>query len=554
MNELDLEHSLRREAAVEVAAVARVQAMVHAVAALPVRAEPTHGPAWRAWLLAAACACVGAWFASGAQPNQDPGLELSVRVDPSTVRDFDEPPGLSGLMTMADVVAEVSIEDVGERAVFREVLRGAEHVRAAEARKSKDLLATSPVALAKGRHLLFLVRAESGAGFLVVAGDRGIVPLRNELYWDLFTRDDTAAIVRDGTLDPARIVELLAAGGPTTLSQISWHLQQLPDWTMPNTHPGFQAALARSFESKPPCTDDRSVFLAAVGHLHQDGVRLLSTAALERYRAAWLSLPPDNDQRFLVDHVLGPVARANVPWARQAVVEQLDALDASIGERGKLAIAVSEHVDNLAVLAAWDPASAARRAAALRPFVATKDRDDHDRLLAAMVRWGHPDAVKIVADEFGSRFAAGEKRVPLGPLLLCPASLVVPLLESAVEDASFGELYLRHDPVLRDVLAETTPNPVLQALGPTLIERVVDRSQSFAAFQNHLRLHEAAGGKLHEATALAHFLTTGFDAGWSGRELVQHVERRLGCRALAFAEPTEAELRAAAAMLASALK
>ncbi|MBL8753501.1 MAG: hypothetical protein JNK15_09385 [Planctomycetes bacterium] len=554
MNELELERSLRGEAAVETEVVARVQAAVRAAAqSLPAEPVPAIAPTWRAWLVVAACACVGAWIAWGTAVGQDSPHEFAVRVDPSAVRDFGEPPGLSGLMAEADVVARVIAKRDG-RTFFQEILRGGEIVRADEARTGKSLLATSAGALADGTHLLFLARAEGNGAFVVACGDRGQVPLRNGLYWDVFTYDDVAAVVRTGTLDPARIVELLATHGPFVLNQITWHLQQLPGWKMPSDHPGFQATLAKAFAAKPPCTDDRHAFLAAVGHLHADGVRLLSPAALDRYRAAWLALAPDNDPRFLVDHVLGPVARANVPWARQAVVEQLDALDAAVAQRGKLAIAVSEHVDNLAVLAAWAPADAARRAAALRPFVAAKERDDHDRLLAAMVRWGHPDAVQTVADEFATRFAAGEKRVPLGPLLLCPPALVAPLLESSIEDASFGERFFRYDPVLREVLAESTPNPVLAALRPVLAARVADRGQSFHSFGNHLRLHEAAGGALAEATALPHFLTTAFETGWSGRELVQHAERRLGRRELTFAEPTDAELRIAAAALARALQ
>jgi hypothetical protein len=553
VNELELERSLRREAAVDAEAVARVRVAVLAVANQPMEPEPVVVPAWRTWLLVAACACIGAWFAIGEVGRQEPRLELTWRVDPATVRDFEEPPGLSGLMAAADIVGEVMVQDDG-RTEFTRVLFGAEHVRPVGPREGKGLLASAPAALEAGVHLVFLARAAANGAFVVACGDRGQVPLRNGLYWDLFTREDVAAIVRDRAMAPARVVELLAAGGPSALHALTWHLQQFPGWKMPSSHPGFQATLAKAFEGTSPCTGDRATFLAAVGHLHPDGVRLLSPAALDRYRAAWLQLPPDNDRRFLVDHVLGPVARANVPWARQAVVEQLDALDAAVSQRGKLAIAVSEHVDNLAVLATWDPASAARRAAALRPFVATKERDDHDRLLAAMVRWGHAAATKIVADEFASRFAAGEKRVPLGPLLLCPAPLVAPLLESAVDDASFGELFLRYDPVLRDVLEEATPNPVLAAVRATLNERVADRSQSLHAFSNHLRLHEAAGGRLAEATALPHFLTTAFDTGWTGRELVQHVERRLGRRELLFAEPSDAELNQAAAALAAALR
>lgn len=557
MNELELERSLRREAAVEAQVVVRVLAAARLGASLPVAPAAAIGPAWRVWLAVVACLYVVAWFAwsspgRGAEPRR-PAAPTGQEPSGS----FDEEPGLAGLLARADVVVERISKDVqpgGELVRFHEVLRG--RLATDDLRLRRALEPGAEVLLeAPGQTLLLFLAIDAERTELVpVAGDAGVVPLRDGLYWGVFRRDDVAAVVRDGTLAPARIVELLAAKGPFVLNQITWHLQQLPDWSMPSALPEFQATLVQAFEAVPPCTDDRHAFLAAVGHLRPEGVRQLSPAALDRYRAAWLALSPEFDPRFLVDHVLGPVARANVPWARTAVVEQLDALDASIGKRGKLAIAVSEHVDDLAVLASWDPADAARRAAALRPFVAGKDRDDHDRLLAAMVRWGHPDAVQTVLDEFSTRFSAGEQRVPLGPLLLCPVRSVAPLLEKAVAEAAFGELFLRYDLVLQQVLAEASPNPVLATIRPALAVRVADRTRSIHAFANLLRLHEAAGGTLAEAGALPHFLTTGFDEGAVGRELVEHVERRLGRRVLAFTDPTAAELREAAAALARALR
>ncbi len=556
MNELELERLLRREAAVDGEAVARVQAAVRAAArSLPAEPVPAVAPAWRAWLLVAACTGVAAWFAWGPGTGSGPNDTLSGRVDPGGAQHFDEPPGLSGLMARADVIVETeAVPKDGRTEVSSRVLGGDLAIRAFENRTGKSVGVVQSLRARQESALTFLVRDDAKGEFVVAGGEHGKVPLRNGLYWDLFTRDDVATVVQTGTLAPARIVELLAAGGPRALSQITWHLQQLPGWRMPHTSPGFQATLAKSFEAKPPCTDDRDSFLAAVGYLHPDGVQLLSAAALARYRAAWDALSPERDRRFLVDLVLGPVARANVPWARTLVVEELDALGVTIADTGKLAIAVGEHLDNLEVLAAWDPEFAARRAAGLRKYVPVKERDDYDRVLAAMVRWGHPEATKIVLDEFASRFVAGEKRVPLGPLLLCPVPLVAELLESAVADVSFGELFLRYDPVLQEVLAEATPNPVLARIRPALTGRVADRTQSFHSFTNHLRLHEAAGGTLAEATALTHFLTTAFDTGWSGRELVQHVERRLGRRELPYAEATDAERKAAAAALARALQ
>lgn len=563
----ELVRSLRRVLAVDTAAVDRLRCVVTAAAHRAPTARPAQGRGRFALGAVAGVAALAIGVAIALapphwlRPDPSPIRRITIeRVDRAT-GDHEEPPGLSGLLARSDVVVAGRVlavtDDRVEFAIDR-VLRG-DGTLAHLTVDASDLRALCgrdqpwPVGAAG---VLFLVRAATSGRLELVENEQSFVVAGPRGYWDLFTLDDLAAVVASNSFGAERIVALLRERGPRVLWPLRWHCQELPGFTMSTSAPAFQAALAAWWNGTEQPADDLDALLPAAHCLEADGLHALSPAALDRYRSGWPVAARARGARFVADVYLGGAAAARLPWGRDRILEVLAEVERESATTGHLSLAVTEHVELLATLARFGPADmadAARRARDLVPLVPARDHDARGLLQLRRLDWGDPAATAEVVDEFTARFAAGERSVPLGPLLACPVPAALPTLLRALADDRFGALFVRYDGPLRDVLARRPPAPLLRAAAAAIQERVADAGLPFGAFLVHFRLHLAAGNGADRAAALPHFLTIGFVADTTGRDLVRDVEHSLGVRELEFADPTDAEVRAAAARLAGRL-
>ncbi len=564
----ELVRSLRRVLAVDAAAVDRLRCVVAATAHRAPTAPPAQGRGRFALVAVAGATALAIGIALAIapphwlRPDASPARRITIqRVDRAT-GDHDEPPGLSGLLARSDVVVAGRVlavtDDRVEFAIDR-VLRG-DGTLAHLTVDAGDLRALCgrdqpwPVG-AVG--VLFLGRSAASGRLELVENERSFAVAGPRGYWDLFTLDDLAAVVASNSFAPERIVALLRERGPRVLWPLRWHCQELPGFTMPTSAPGFQTALAAWWNVSEQPADDLDALLPAANHLEADGLQALSPAALDRYRSGWLVAARARGARFVADVYLGGAAAARLPWGRDRILEVLAEVERENAASGRLSLAVTEHVELLATLARFGPADladAARRARDLLRLVPERDHDARGLLQLRRLDWGDPTATAEVVAEFTARFEAGERSVPLGPLLACPVPVALPTLLRALTDDRFGALFVRYDGPLRDVLARRPPAPLLRAAAAAIQERVADERLTFGVFLVYLRLHLATGSGADRAAALPHFLTAGFVADSTGRDLVRDVEHSLGVRELEFRDPTDAEVRAAAARLAGRLR
>ncbi len=557
MNDMSLFASLQRVAHVDTVAVStlleRVQALVDS-GQVGTAVRPTR----RWWLGLAAMLGIAfiAWRLFAIDTTPPRRLDI-VRSSTSATLDFDEPPGLAGLLRHSDVVVVGRVAEVTNTSVqftIEKVLRGEPVLqRIVVDTSALRALASHDMAWQPGaRGLLFLVRSARSGQLELLLGEDGFELAGEGGYWGLLTQADVEDVIAHGKLAPARIVALLAQRGPRVLGQVLWHCQEFDGWRMPTTAPGFQQALATWWErTTSPELDD---LLQAAWYLEPAQLRALTPTALARYQAGWITVAAAREARFIGDLYLGPGVRAGSAWAREQLLDVLAAIERDNRAQGKLTTDVREHLQLLELMALAEQTVAARRARELLQLVPESDRDARDCVMAAWAKWDPVAATPWIVAEFDRTFTAGEHRVPLGPLLACPEESARETLRTALAQRRFGDLYLEYDLVLRDVLDAARPNRLLASVAGELRARVSDPSSSTAAFLVFFRLHLAAGGTVQDARALPHFLTTALPDGVLGEQLVRTVEREVDVHELHFSDPTTAEVRAAASRLAKRLE